>query len=94
MSTIRLTEEQLREARARAYWAWAKDNRQTALAHFHEKPPAMFAGGKYPESWPKLPRKPKPPKGRRRRNPRGTLSGHNAMMRRLHGKNWRSKGRA
>jgi hypothetical protein len=39
---ISLDSEERRQAHARAYWAWAKDNPTSALARFGGKPPAMF----------------------------------------------------
>jgi hypothetical protein len=67
MTATQLTPDELRQARAKAFWAWAKNNPQTALASFHGKPLATFAGGKYPPLWFKPPRKPKPlPRHRRR----------------------------
>jgi hypothetical protein len=66
MTATQLTPDELRQARAKAFWAWAKDNRQTALASFHDKPLETFAGGNYSASWFKPPRKPKPvPRHRR-----------------------------
>jgi hypothetical protein len=67
MTTVQLTADDLRQARAKAFWAWAKDNPRTALASFHGRPSEVFAGGKYPANWFTSPRKPKPlPRHRRR----------------------------
>jgi hypothetical protein len=81
---ISLDSEERRQAHARAYWAWAKDNPTSALARFGGKPPAMFgqpAVGKKP--------RPGPRKTRRKRTFRATKAQHAAFMRRLYG----SKGR-
>lgn len=67
MTAIQLTSDELRQARTKAFWAWAKNNPQAALASFHGKPLTTFAGGKYPPLWFKPPRKPKPVPRRRRR---------------------------
>jgi hypothetical protein len=67
MTATQLTPDELRQARAKAFWSWAKHNPQAALASFHGKPLATFAGGRYPTSWFRPPRKPKPvPRHRRR----------------------------
>jgi hypothetical protein len=50
MTSTQLTPDEMRQARAKAFWAWAKEGPQTALASFHGKPLATFAGGKYPPS--------------------------------------------
>ncbi|WP_428338789.1 hypothetical protein [Mycobacterium sp.] len=67
MTATQLTPDELRQARAKAFWSWAKSDPQTALASFHGKPAATFADGKYPAAWFTPPRKPKPlPRHRRR----------------------------
>jgi hypothetical protein len=60
MTTTTLTPDELRQARAKAFWSWAKNDPQTALASFHGKPLVTFAGGKYPPLWFRPERKPKP----------------------------------
>jgi hypothetical protein len=70
MTTVQLTDDELRQTRAKAFWAWAKDNPQSALASFHGKPLTTFACGRYPVSWITPPRKPEPlPRHRRRVRP-------------------------
>jgi hypothetical protein len=58
VTATQLTPDELRQARAKAFWAWAKDHPNIALASFHRKPSATFAGGKYPAFWFKPARKP------------------------------------